>query len=165
MTESQIAILISALSAGIASFALGWNIYRDVVLKAKVRVSTTVVTIIHDSMPERPDFISVKATNYGPGIVHILMIEAKTSPLWRRLLRKTKHAVIMYDYTNPLSAKLPKKLEVGETADLLLPYTKESWPKEPFTHIGVSDSFGRVHWAPRKQLRKVREQWQEKFEE
>jgi hypothetical protein len=69
MPVEYIALLISIFSVLVAAFSLGWNIYRDIILKAKVDVSFAVVTIIHDTMPERPQFLNIKATNFGPGPV------------------------------------------------------------------------------------------------
>ena len=45
MPTDQLALIVSIASAAVACLALGWNIYRDVVLKAKVVVSFSVVFI------------------------------------------------------------------------------------------------------------------------
>jgi len=159
----HIAILISIISVLIASISLGWNIYRDVVLKAKVVVTFNVVHIIHETLPNKPQYLSLTATNFGPGPVNMSMICAKEAQLWRRLLRKTRHAVITPDYTNPMSAKLPHKVEVGDKIDLLLPYDKDCFLGSVFTHVGISDYFGRIHWAPWKQLKGAYKKWGEDF--
>jgi len=46
MDTAQAAILISICSAIVAAFSLGWNVYRDVVLKAKVMVTFAVKNIV-----------------------------------------------------------------------------------------------------------------------
>ena len=163
MSTENIALAISIASAVIASLSLGWNIYRDVVLRARVRVSFSIVSIIHESLPDRPRYLSISATNFGPGPVTLSMPCAKNAPLWRRIARKTKHAVINPDYTNPLSGKLPKKVEVGDKLDLLLPYKKDCLLHARFTHVGLSDYFGRMHWAPRAQLKAAYRQYHEEF--
>ena len=94
----------------------------------------------------------ITATNFGPGVVHCRMLQLKKEPLWRRLLRKTKHAVMLHDYTNRMSGQLPAKLDVGVNIDLLLDYSADCFMKETFTHVGLSDSFGRVHWCPRRDV-------------
>ena len=114
-------------------------------------------------MPDSPTFINIAATNFGPGIVNLSMIQAQYSTLWTRLSRKTKHAVIMFDYTNPMSAKLPAKVEPGDRIDLLLPYDEACFLKDELTHVGISDFYGRIHWASKKQLRTAREQWLNEF--
>lgn len=164
MPVEYIALLISIFSVLVAAFSLGWNIYRDIILKAKVDVSFAVVTIIHDTMPDRPQFLNIKATNFGPGSVTISMICVKKAEIWRRLIRKTKHAVITPDYTNPLSSKLPAKIEVGDKIELLLPYKKDSFLRSHFTHIGVNDYFGRTHWAPKRDLKKAYATWKKDFQ-
>ncbi len=163
MSTEQVALLISIFSVLIASTSLGWNIYRDVVLKAKVDVSFSVVFILHETLPERPQYLNLKVVNFGPGVVNINTICIKEDQLWRRLLRKTKFAIVNADYSNPLSSRLPAKIEVGDKIELLLPYDKECFLKAHFTHVGVSDFYGRIHWAPMRQLKKTYESWNKDF--
>jgi hypothetical protein len=147
----------------IACLSLGWNIYRDVVLKAKVDVSFAIVTLIHPSSPTKPQYLNLKVVNFGPGPVTVSMICAKNTSLWMRLRKRTKRAVITADYTNPLSAKLPAKIEVGDKIELLLPYDKDCFLRHPFTHVGVNDYYGRRHWAPKGELKKAYETWKKDF--
>jgi hypothetical protein len=164
MTTAQLALLISFISILIATASFVWNIYRDVALKAKVDVSFAVVFIIHETLPHQPQYLNLKITNFGPGVVNISMIFVKEAELWRRLFRKTRHAVVNADYTNPMSSRLPAKIAVGDKIELLLPYDKDCFLKSHFTHVGVSDYYGRVHWAPRRQLKKAYESWHKDFE-
>jgi len=46
MTTAEIALLISGFSAGIALLALGWNIYRDIILRPKVKVRLQISEIL-----------------------------------------------------------------------------------------------------------------------
>lgn len=114
-------------------------------------------------MPNRPKFISITATNFGPGPVNLSMIQARYSPFWKRVLGKSEYAVIMHDYTNPMSARLPAKVEAGDRIDLLLPYNKECLLHRDWTHIGINDFFGRHHWATRKQIETARKEWLKDF--
>jgi len=93
------------------------------------------------------------------------MILGKVAPVWRRILRRVQHFVIVHDYTNPLNPKLPSKIEVGDTLNLLLPYNETSVLNGLGTHIGVSDSFGRSLFAPMKDLQKARAQFAKDFPE
>src|SRR5690349_10687798 len=115
---------ISLLSFCLASFSLGWNIYRDVILKARVRVRFAIVSLVSPgrSVGESERFLKIGVTNRGPGKVRIHMITGRVAPLWRRLFRRVHHFVILNDYTNPLNPQLPLMLEVGEEATLLLRY-------------------------------------------
>lgn len=91
------------------------------------------------------------------------MIHGQKTPLWGRLLRRPRHFIILNDHSNPLNPTLPYKIEVGDTVTLLLPYDANCFLKEPASHIGVSDSFGRLHYAPRKQLREAQRQFHKDF--
>jgi len=79
---ATIAISIAALA--VSTFALGWNFYRDVVLKARVKVSI-MISNLHDGEAIRGPYVSITVTNHGPGPVHIESIHmAKMS--WLRFL-------------------------------------------------------------------------------
>jgi hypothetical protein len=163
MSTAEFALLVSIFSVVIASLSLGWNIYRDVVLKARVDVSFAVVTLIDQSRRDRPQYLNIKATNFGPGVVTLSTIVVKDSRLWTRLMRQPRYAIITPDYTNPLSAKLPAKLEAGDKIELLLPYDKEAFLKERFNRVGLSDYFGRIHWARIREFKRARETWHKDF--
>ena len=158
---------VSFLSLTLASVALGWNIYRDVVLKARVRVRFAVVSFMSqgDKTMEqlgKPQ-LRIAATNHGPGPVTITMIVGQIAPLWRRLIRRPQHFVILNDKTNPLNPQLPCRLEVGETLSLYLLYDESCFLKQKATRIGVDDSFGRLHFAPRRDVTTGRQQYQKDF--
>ncbi len=163
MTTSEIAIGISILSVLIAGLSLGWNIYRDVVLKAKVRISFAIMTLVQRGVSARPEYISITATNFGPGAVNLSMIEIKNSSWWRWLLRKVQRAAVIEDYENPISGKLPHKLEVGEKLNLLLPFNAQCFLKEGWSHVGVNDYFGRTHWARKKDVNVANQKWKKRF--
>jgi hypothetical protein len=157
------ALFISALSLAIAALSLGWNIYRDVILKPKLKVRFGVKEIILPSVPEHLTKLILTATNFGPGRITSDLIELKNAPLWRRVLRKTQKAIIIHDRENPMSAQLPATLEVGDNIDLILPYDKDCCLSKPYTHIGLSDSFGRIHWAPTRDMREAKEHYRKAF--
>ena len=163
MATDQLALIVSIVSAAIASLALGWNVYRDVVLKPKVVVSFSVVFILHDTLPDRPQYLNITATNFGPGVVTLSSIVARNAPLWRRLLKKVQYAIITPDYANVLSGRLPVKLETGDKVELLLPYDANCLLGHKFTHVGLTDFYGRRHWAPRREMRKARVEWSKDF--
>lgn len=163
MRPEIIALLISILSLAVAALSLGWNIYRDVILKPKLKIGFGVKEIISPSLAEHLTKLILTATNFGPGRIKCSMIELRNAPLWRRVLRKTRQAIIIHDYQNPMSAQLPATLEVGDKMDLILPYDKECCLSKPFTHIGLSDSFGRIHWAPTRDMRRAKEHYQKDF--
>ncbi len=143
-------IIISSLALGTSIFALGWNIYRDVVLKPRLRVSFALCEIV--GTPKHDTEFVLSGVNFGPGPITCKMIQLCDRSLWRILLKKKKHAVIIHAYNNPLSSKLPARVEVGDTINLMINYKYKCFPVENYTHIGISDTFGRVHWAPRRDV-------------
>jgi len=163
MTTAEIAIFISLFSACIAAVSLGWNIYRDIVLKAKVHIDFGIRTIIQHGNDERPQYVIITATNHGPGVINLSMVQMKVTSFFKWLFRKAKYAVVMHDYTNPLSGQLPHRLEVGEKIDILFPYDRDCLLHSGCSHVGISDYYGRNHWAKKQQVKEAVEQWQKDF--
>ncbi len=158
----QIAILISVCAIAVSFLALGWNIYRDIILKPRLKVKLQI-SFIKQGEYESPDKISIHAINFGPNKIICSNIVAKVAPLWRRILRVVKHAIIMYDYTDEYSEKLPCELDVGNTCTLFLPFVDDCFLAEDFTHLGIIDTFGRTHWASRKDIAKAKKKFEETF--
>jgi len=164
MNKDEIAIIISLTSLGIAAIALGWNIYRDVVLKPRLRVSVAKVMIGSEVMPASDKFM-ISAVNFGPGKIRLSIIRFMHSSIFKKIFRKWKHGVLIHDYRNPLSGQLPSTLDVGEKIDLIFAWDAECLCAQNPSHIGVADSFGRTHWAPKKEVKKVISQWKQEFGE
>jgi hypothetical protein len=157
---------LSALSLILASLALGWNIYRDVILKARVTVRFSIVSIMTNEathLQKTAELLNIKVVNRGPGPVTIHGIAGRMSPWWRRPFRRPEYFVILNDHTNPLNPKLPAKLEVGDTLNLFLPHNAASFLGSGATHIGVTDSFAREHFAPRRDLVLARQTFRKDF--
>ena len=163
MENNIIALTLSIISLFIASLSLGWNIYRDIVLKPRVKISFGVKILVHPSIPGRPKYLDITATNFGPRDVNLSMIQMKYSGFWLWLFKKSQYAVIIHDYKNPMSAQLPNNVKVGNKICLLLPYNKDCFLSNPCTHIGISDYYGRIHWAPKKHLKEAKEQYKKDF--
>jgi hypothetical protein len=156
-------IVISTIAILLAAFSLGWNVYRDLLLKSRLRVSFLFVDIIGGGLPNPIPKISIAALNLGPSPIKLDMIHCQTSSLFRRLFRKVQHGIIINPDTD-MSSPLPCKLEVGETATFFF-NNDAPFIKDDFTHIGVRDSFGRIHWAPKKYMRLARKQIKEAAEQ
>ena len=161
--KDYIPLGLSVLSLIVAFTSLGWNIYRDLMLKARLRVHFGIRLLITPGLDERPEYVMLMATNHGPGALNVSTVVLLQSSWWRVLIRKKRHAFLMTDYMNPLSGRLPKTLGVGERIDLLFPYDKQSFLSEQWTHIGLTDSFGRTHWAPSSSVAEAREAYSAKF--
>lgn len=158
----KLAILLSIFAIATSFLALGWNIYRDIILKPRLKVRLKISFIMHGEY-ESPSKISIDATNFGPNKIICSSIHAKNAPLRRRVSRKVEYAFIIQDYTDPYCSKLPRELDVGETCNLFLSFDKDCFFSKPFTHVGITDSFGRTHWAPKKDIAKAKKMYKERF--
>lgn len=164
MDTASLALLISFVSLIIAAVSLGWNIYRDVVLKANVKVSFGVGKIMKtEPSSGSPEYVIIGATNHGPGSVTLTNIILRNASLWQKIRRREGFLLLMHDYQNPYSSNLPTKLDVGEGIALLFPYDQNCFLKESFSRLGINDTFGRTHWAPRKNTRTFRKKWNKEF--
>lgn len=162
MDRSDIAILISVLSFGLACFSLAWNVFRELWLRPRLRVSIAVAKISSEIMePELKTMIS--GTNFGPGKVRVSIIRYDSSSFLSRLRRTDQHGFLIHDYKNPLSGQLPITLDVGECVDLVHPFEKDSLLSQRPTRVGLRDNFGRDHWAPRKLLRRAQARYDRTF--
>ena len=142
--------VIAVIALVVSSFSIFWNIYRDILLKARLKVKVQVSEMIQPRSTQRNSFIDITATNHGPGAITCESIYARRRALFRWL--RPRYLFIIPDYTNPLSTQLPKKLEVGEKITLFLPYKEKAVLARKPTHLGIRDSFGRVHWADSNSL-------------
>ena len=127
---------------------LVWNFYRDVRLKPKLRVELGVKNIIDGSDVSKPPLLIISATNCGPGQITCGMVMVKKSSLLRRILRRVQRFTVVHDYTNPLCSRIPNRLNMAEEINLVFTYNPDCFLKLHPTHVGLSDSFGRYHWAP-----------------
>lgn len=166
------AIIVSSISAAVSFFALGWNFYRDVVLKSRAMGSISISSIYHGSEKHGP-FLSLTFVNLGPGKLHLESIYI-TKLSWLRFLGRrvakifgaeSRYAHVMWDYTNEYSSKLPISLDVGEKASFLLKSNQESFLSVNPTHVGVTDSFGRFHWVNSRSLRAAKSEYFQQFSE
>lgn len=154
---STVAIVLSAI-------AIGWNIYRDAIQKPKFRVSIALKSI--HQMGKEPDgpHIFVEALNMGPLPNRANSVFARPSWFGRKI-RKRLSAYISPDWNHMAATKPAQRIEVGDTATFVFPFAKECFLSDKFAFVGVSDGYGRTHWAPRKQLRNVQAKYRQKFGE
>lgn len=152
------ALAISVLSIILAAFSLGWNVYRDVLLKPRVKVSFAIMHFFEPAGKTTTKFLGLRVTNMGPGAVQLNAVYTKQFSLIRYILRKHTVGYITMPTTVD-GGNLPKQLDVGDQTAISFPYESE-FMAEDFTHIGVGDSFGRVHWAPKKDVITAREKYE-----
>ena len=148
----------------ISATALGWNIYRDVILKPRLRVSIAFGSILeftdggnpglltNDSRIREDSVIALEAVNNGPGHLKCTSIVSISAPY--PFVRR--RGFIRPDEKMTLSDKLPKTLPIGDTICLMMPLSKDCFLSQPIIRLGIKDAFGRVHWANPKSLKRMR---------
>lgn len=112
----------------------------------------------------KKDLLILTGTNFGPQndiIANIIL--KKSFPKIKLLLKKEAYGVIIHNYLNPLSARLPCPISIGEKKDFILKYDKDCFLKADYVRIGFLDTFGRKHWVPRKAHKRVKREYQKMF--
>jgi hypothetical protein len=156
-----LAVVLSFFAVLISAFSLGWNVYRDVILKPRLKVRFSWSRLLSTVGPRGSPFLQLSIVNHGPGDAICGMPVIRNKHWVRRILGESATATLVHDFTNPICAKPPFKLAVAEEAQVTFPITNKTFLDEPIFGIGIKDSFGRVHWAPRKDIRKARKDLQE----
>lgn len=168
MTPSDY-ISIAALS--LAVFALGWNIYRDVLQKPKFDVWLSVYQGFHNDGTKLPDeHISLRAVNIGPIRNKASIVTTAThSPLhWLRKKKFKSMGVMFLARNHPLcnqAAKNNELVEVGDEAAFAFPYTADCFLADDFELVGICDGFGKYHWCSKKNIREIKDRYLKDFEE
>ena len=154
LDKNSVSLIISFFSLIVSLIALAWNIYRDIILKPRLKVQISVSHLIGEAI-QRETHVVVRATNLGPGTIYCTLVVIKNESLWRRLIRRMEWAVIIPNYKHPMNSRLPAKIDVGDTISLLFTYNKECFLSQKFNHVGINDSFGRTHWAMRSDFKQA----------
>jgi hypothetical protein len=154
-----VALVVSVGSLLVSIFTLGWNVYRDVILKPRLRVSLMngVITAGEANPPRR---VVVTIVNLGPAKIEICGLYLRQTGWWRGVLRRRQYAFLRYDFEDALSGKIPCRLDVGEQVHLTFRYTpqlSQLFLTSKFGQLGAGDTFGRYHWSTRKNYREVKE--------
>ena len=164
LSKLKFSDFISVLALIISGTSILWNIYRDLLLKASMKVNVQISKIVQPGK-DLGTFIVITATNHGPGSIICESIWIRKKSLWLWVKRISKYAFVIHDYTNPLSSKLPKKLEVGEKLQLLFPYKEKMFLANKPSDVGIMDSFGRIHWAEKNGLIKAIDKYLKEYPE
>jgi hypothetical protein len=159
MTTADWALVVSLCSMAISLAAFIWNIWSKFIYpKPRVQVSVAFMTWVGSDPKE--NVCSLSATNHGPIAVTLYCaLEVK----WEWLKRNEYSLLVpLHDYPmrrdhgiGPFGGGLPKKIEVGEQFSVYFPPDAEALADDEFDQIGFTDTFGRHHWAPKKQLMEV----------
>lgn len=175
MNVADWAIIISICSAVVSLSGFIWNVWSKFIYpKPKVRVSLQFMTMMTPSAGDSRSLtrtennaISLSATNMGPITVTLYnVVVCKGWNWWRRrpigvgLLNPLPGFPMypgQYEYAaGPYAGGLPKKVEVGDQFTTYFVPDHETLAGNDVKFIGYSDTFGRIHWAPKKDLIKAR---------
>jgi hypothetical protein len=167
VTTADWALVISILSAAISLSGFIWNVWSKFIYpKPKLQVRFSMVRIIEQHADDAGDLqvLTLSATNMGP--VEITLKKALI--VFRRSWLKEKSYGILnvlpraptssdyeYEYElggGPFAGGFPKKLAVGEGFSVYLVPDHETLARGDYQRIGFDDSFGREHWAPRRDV-------------
>lgn len=171
LSTADYALIVSLCSAAISLAGFVWNVWSKFIYpKAKLKVGYVAICIIQaDDVPgERPLYVTINVTNFGPTDVTIRAAYGA----FRHGLFKRRFAYINPIHNvlddpevgvGPFGGGLPKTLKVGEEFSLYFPYSAQTFSRGNLTQVGVCDGFSRRHRASRKQIRKVKAELDEAF--
>lgn len=146
-TGSLAAVVVSALALTFAAVSLRWNVYRETVLEPRVRVRGAVEML---KVKGRVDyFLAVHIANHGPGEVVISSLAMSLSWATARLLHPSPDV--------PQNKELfPKRLAAAEST-IVYVSARPGYFGLP-RRIAAVDSEGRLHWTPRGNLDRLKEE-------
>jgi hypothetical protein len=169
MQTADWALVISILSAAISLAGFVWNVWSKFIYpKPQVNVHFSMVSAFHPGNALDPDPVTalcVSATNMGPAETTLLSALVLTKPHW---FSEKKFALLNVLQSFPettdceseyyrrgggiFAGGFPKKLAVGEMFSVYLIPDHEMLARGDYDRIGFNDSFGLMHWAPRKDI-------------
>jgi hypothetical protein len=162
VTTEQYALGVSFVSVSVAFLALGWNVYRDVLLRARTKVTAYVSYVVSGEITTGP-FITVRLTNLGPGRVVLTNLVVRRVGLWARLSKAQANATINYDHTNHFNVAFPLTVGEQDYTSQLLNFERECFLKFNWNRFGFMDSLNRYHYVRKKDLRELKRKYREDF--
>ena len=174
VTSGDWALLISGFSMAVALGSLSWNILQKFIfVKPTVQASFGNNVIIRPGQtPEQAkDIWSLSATNMGPGdvIIHMCVLKERTTGWFKRDVHGIINPIdgdIEADEplsAGPFSGGLPAKFPQGESRSFYFPFTRKTFLLEQTTNIGFVDTYNRYIWCRKKDVKRAKEAYKEKF--
>ncbi|TDX77742.1 hypothetical protein EDE05_11451 [Neorhizobium sp. R1-B] len=169
MTTADWAFVVSIFSFAVSLAGFVWNVWSKFIYpKAKVRVSFYSGFVMGEDY-EGVEMLTLSATNYGPGQVtlHLAVGRTKVSRFKKLklfMLNPLHDFPARTDFTlGPFSGGLPKKIDVGESFNAFFVKKHAAIATQNVVDVGFTDTFGRNHWARRKDVTKVRTEVKQAF--
>ncbi|MGO6968987.1 hypothetical protein [Rhizobium leguminosarum] len=162
MTTADWALIISLLSFCVSLAGFVWNVWSKFIFpKARVQVHFSVNILIQEGEPDH-EMLVLHATNFGPGEITLHTAIGRAQPskfkkLTHLMLNPLHNFPLELNRTvGPFSGGLPRKIQPGESHSAYFVLLHEAFRDQPIVDVGFSDTFGRSHWATRKQVAAVR---------
>jgi hypothetical protein len=163
-----IALGLSLLACMASAFSLGWNVYRDVILKPRLKVEFGIRATLEE-LPEGgltesgPRFLLLAGVNHGPGDIVCTGATVRRNTFVWSLFEEFPYGFLRPDSEHEYGNQLPLRVAVGEKVKIVFSYDDEGFLSARPNKVGITDSFGRTHWARRKDLRRAIRQQQKDF--
>jgi hypothetical protein len=170
MSTGELALLTSGFSLAISIFGFVWSIWQKFIyVRPSVQVAFGIYRIVGGGNTNKR-LCNITVTNMGPGPVIVHACLMKLPRKWFRQRQLGHISPIHDDPTSdnpntigPFSAGLPAKLEPGEVKAFYFPFAKDAFLAKPMTRVGVDDTYGRLHWCKRGDIRNARLKFAEAF--
>lgn len=143
--------ILNITSLGIALFALGWNVYKDIIQKPRIKISFGVYdTVSVPNIELQKTMILFNGVNLGPSDIVIKNIMLKYKK------REKPYAIVL---PNMEWKKLPQKVSVGDEIQVVTDYFIDCFLATDFFKAGLIDSYGRYHWVSPKNVQEAKERY------
>jgi hypothetical protein len=154
------AFIVSLCSVAIALFSLLWNIWSKFIYpKPTVRAGFSYMVFVGSE----EEILTLSATNMGPIPVTLHSAIVRKKSTWLSRMRTYGILLPLHDYpfrkdhtTGPFSGGLPKTVEVGQLFSVYFPPDNEGLARDDYDRIGFSDTFGKYHWASKRDIVRAR---------
>lgn len=107
--HENLTITISTLALALSFVSLGWNIYRDIILKPRLRVRFGVSQFLFPDNSVTPHFLKLSVVNLGPGDARVVAARARTRPFFLGWFDKERLSTVIHNYNDPFSPNYPQK--------------------------------------------------------
>lgn len=134
--------ILAIWGAVLSSFAVGWQFFRDLSQRGRLRVTCYIGQIFGSGIRDTNNYLVYNITNIGKEPIMFTHIGGK--------LKKRDFMIITRQ-------SLPRMLQPGE---YILEYTEKLDLLGPeLKHLTAIDSLGRCWKAPRKQIKKLKTEY------
>ena len=160
MQTADWALVVSLLSLCVALAGFVWNVWSKFIYP-KARLQLAIGNYIDGPRDQESTnhYIVLSAVNHGPTDATVKVIVARTHKWHTKLTRRFQYAIIKHWGTNRPhlpSIDLPKRIVAGEQVSFFFDASVNWFENDALLQVGLADVYGRNHWVPMKEARKLR---------